>query len=145
MSSLLEIQLKALDAMKVATQRGIIDWRQSEVDRDCYYTDRGPLQSYIHFKYPSYNGDVGSDRDFVDVGGVGRFMIGTTGWVLALEILAEGDETWANHLAVLQEQMVRQLRLIENAIAADIESTSSQSDSMKTNNPMDRSGGSAAS
>lgn len=125
MSSLLEIQLKALDAMKVATQRGIINWRQSEVDRDWYYTDGGPLQSYIHFKYPSYNGDVGSDRDFVDVGGVGRFMIGTSGWLLAVEVLAEGDETWANHLAVIKEQMVRQLRLIENAIARHGESTDS--------------------
>ena len=116
MSSIDELQLQILCLMRDATAAGLITWAQSETDSEWFYTESGPIQSYIHFKWPAYNGAVGSDRDFVDVGGAGRFMIGTPGWTLALEILAAGLEDWESHLAVLREQYERQVRLLTEAL-----------------------------
>jgi hypothetical protein len=78
------MQLRILRLTRDATAAGLITWVVMEVDNNWYYTDSGPIDSYIHFKWPSYNGEVGSDRDSVDVGHAGRFMIGTPGWDLAL-------------------------------------------------------------
>ncbi len=116
MLSLDELQLQVLRLMRDATTAGVIAWRISEADSDCFYTTAGPLQSYIQFKWPSYNGEVGSDRDFVEVGGAGRFMIGTPGWSLALEILAAGFEEWKTHNARFREQLERQIRTLTDAI-----------------------------
>jgi hypothetical protein len=116
MASLDELQLQILRLMRDATAAGVITWGQSDTDKEWFYTESGPIQSYIHFKWPSYNGDVGSDRDFVEVNGAGRFMIGTQGWTLALEILAAGSEDWARHVAALREQFQRQLSLLTGAI-----------------------------
>jgi hypothetical protein len=52
----------------------------------------------------------------VEVGGAGRFLVGTPGWTLALEILAAGLEEWGNHVKVLREQYERQARLLREAI-----------------------------
>ena len=116
MSSIDELQLQILRLIRDATAAGLITWERSETDSEWYYTESGPIQSHIHFKWPAYNGDVGSDRDFVDVGGAGRFMIGTPGWMLALEILAAAFEDWENHVAVLREQCEREIRLLTDAL-----------------------------
>lgn len=105
--------------MRDATAAGILAWEVSEVDPDWFYTiESGPIESYINFKWPAYNNDVGSDRDFVDVGAAGRFMIGTPGWSLALEILAAGLEDWKSHMEQLKEQYQRQVRALEKALGA---------------------------
>jgi hypothetical protein len=113
-----ELQLQILRLMRDATAAGLTTWEVGESDRDWFYTATGPLQSYIQFKWPSYNGDVGSDRDCVEVGGAGRFMIGTPGWSLALEILAAGFEDWRAHAARLGEQHQRQIQILTRAIEA---------------------------
>ncbi|HEX8912073.1 MAG TPA: hypothetical protein VF796_06910 [Humisphaera sp.] len=114
--SLDEVQLRLLRLMRDATSAGIIAWEVSETDSNWYYTKSGPVDSYIHFKWPSYNGEVGSDRDSVDVGGAGRFMIGTPGWQLALDILAAGDETWRDHVVRVREGYQRQIDRLELAL-----------------------------
>jgi hypothetical protein len=111
-----ELQLQVLRLMRDATAAGIITWEVSESNRDWFYTATGPIQTYIQFKWPSYNGDVGSDRDFVEVDAAGRFMIGTPGWSLALEILAAGFEDWRAHVAQLREGYERKIRILAKAI-----------------------------
>lgn len=119
MASLDELQLEILRLMRDATAAGALAWEMSESDRDWFYTTgSGPLESYIHFKWPAYNGAVGSDRDFVEVGAAGRFMIGTPGWSMALEILAAGLEDWKDHVEQLKEQYQRQIRALEKALGA---------------------------
>ena len=88
-----ECQCRVLQLMRDATAAGVVKW--SEADQDRFDTVSGPIQSYIQFKWPSFNGDASSDRDFVEVEGVGRFMIGTPGYSLALEILGAGLDNWA--------------------------------------------------
>lgn len=116
MATLHELQLRILGLMRDATAAGVIVWEVSEVDPDQFHTTAGPIQSWIQFKWPAYNGDVGSDRDFIEVGGAGRFMIGTPGWNLALEILAAGFEEWRFHEEKLREHYERQVRILEAAI-----------------------------
>jgi len=117
MNSLDDLQLQILRLMRDATASGVITWAQSDANADWFYTQSGPIESYIHFKWPAYNDEVGSDRDFVDVGGAGRFMIGTPGWTLALEILAAGLDEWENHVKRLREQYEKQIQLMTDAIA----------------------------
>ncbi len=121
-----ELQLQILRLMRDATAAGVIGWERSETDKDTWYTTSGPIQSFIRFKWPSYNYEVSSDRDFVEVDAAGRFMIGTPGWTLALEILGAGLEEWGHHVTSLREQYQRQIRLLTDAIrdaAAEPEAT----------------------
>jgi hypothetical protein len=114
--SLDKMQLEVLRLMRDATAAGVVAWAVSESDNNWYHTKGGPIDSYIHFKWPSYNGEVGSDRDSVDVGGAGRFMIGTPGWQLALDILAAGDENWRDHVVLLREGYQRQIDRLKRAL-----------------------------
>ena len=100
--------------MRDATAAGVLKW--VEADQDRFDTAPGPIQSYIQFKWPSYNGDVSSDRDFVEVEGVGRFMIGSPGYSLALEILGAGLDNWARHVSTLRRQYDRLAQLLADAI-----------------------------
>jgi hypothetical protein len=111
--------LRVLRLLRDATERGIITWARSETDKDWYHTRSGPLNSHIHFKWPSYNGEVGSDRDFVEVGGAGRFMVGTPGWALALEILAAGFAPWRRHVAGLREGYEREIKDLTRALRGE--------------------------
>jgi hypothetical protein len=111
-----EWQLRVLRLMREATAAGVIRWVRSPTDPDWFSTTPGPIQSFIRFKWPSYNGDTSSDRDFVEVDGAGRFMIGTPGWVLALEILGAGLDDWREHVAALRRQYAEQARLLADAI-----------------------------
>jgi hypothetical protein len=114
--SLDEWQLRVLRLMRDATAAGVLRWVCSPTDPDWFDTAPGPIQSFIRFKWPSYNGDVSSARDFVEVDGAGRFMIGTPGWSLALEILGAGLDDWGKHVAALRRQYEEQARLLTDAI-----------------------------
>ncbi|CAN5896967.1 hypothetical protein BH23PLA1_BH23PLA1_04150 [soil metagenome] len=118
MVSLFDLQLQILRLMRDATAVGIITWETSASDSDLYSTTSGPIQSWIEFKWPSYHGAVGSDRDFVEVGGAGRFMIGTPGWLLSLEILAAAFEEWGEHEVKHREQLERRVCILSAAIEA---------------------------
>ena len=109
-----ECQCRVLQLMRDATAAGVVKW--SEADQDRFDTVSGPIQSYIQFKWPSFNGDASSDRDFVEVEGVGRFMIGTPGYSLALEILGAGLDNWARHLSNVRQQYDRLAQLLSDAI-----------------------------
>src|SRR5438045_3634823 len=46
------MQLEVLRLMRDATAAGVISWEVSESDNNWYYTHGGPIDSYIHFKWP---------------------------------------------------------------------------------------------
>ena len=95
---LYERQLVILRLLRGATKQGVVTWSQNEEDQDCYFTVSGPLETFIRYKWVTFNGDEGSDRDFVEIGVAGHHMAGTQGWWLATEILAAGDvDFWRNH------------------------------------------------
>ena len=116
MESIDELQLAVLRLMRDATAAGVLRWVRNETDPDWFDTTRGPIQSFIRFKWPGYNGDVSSDRDLVEVDGAGRFMIGTPGWVLALEILGAGLEEWRDHVAALRRPYQQRAQLLADAL-----------------------------
>ncbi|WP_406699108.1 hypothetical protein V5E97_09530 [Singulisphaera sp. Ch08] len=96
-SRLYEVQLRRLRLIRDATAAGLICWQRSEDDQDYFNSVSDLIATYIQFRFPSYNDDVGSDRDYVRIG-EDRFMIGTPGWWLVVEILAAGLPDWRNHL-----------------------------------------------
>lgn len=94
------LEVRLLELIRDATAAGIIRWEATKRNPDLYTAKNTPLRfrnCHIRFKWPAYNGDDGSDRDFVEVDQVGRFMIGTPGWELALAILAAAFPSWADH------------------------------------------------
>jgi len=115
-----ELQLQLLRLMRDATAAGLIRWRQNQFDPEEFeaQSDVDCVQhhSRIWFRYPAYNDDVGSDRDYVSVG-ADRFMIGTAGWWLALEILAAGMPEWREHLVNLRHGYERHIRELSAAIS----------------------------
>ena len=116
MATLYEKQLQILRLIRDATNVGLFQWQQSETDKDWYFSKTGPIENaYIHFKWPAYNGEVGSDRDFVEVSG-SRFMIGTEGFELALEILAAAFPDWKGHNAGLHDAYNRKIASLTNAL-----------------------------
>ena len=125
--SLVSLQIQVLQLLREATSAGIVAWDVSKDDSDWFFTTKGPVDSYIHFKWPSYNGEVGSDRDFVEVGGAGRFMIGTEGWALAIEILASSDlDDWKNHYAAIRGKYEQQIDLLTQALKSQDEEPRTQ-------------------
>jgi hypothetical protein len=112
-----ELELQRLRLIRDATSAGLIRWHQSEDDQDWFYTESDLIATYIQFRYPSYNDECGSDRDYVRVG-EDRFMIGTTGWWLALEILAAAFPSWREHLRSLRAGYELEIRRLSEAIAA---------------------------
>jgi hypothetical protein len=112
-----ELQLQTLRLIRDATAAGLIRWRQSEHDRDWYHTESDLIATYIQFRFPSYNDDIGSDRDYVRVG-EDRFMIGTPGWCLVLEILAAGFPGWRNHLEALLAERALEVKKLSAALEA---------------------------
>lgn len=96
--SIYERQLTILRLLRDATALGIVRWQQCETDEDRYFTDSGPIECDILFKWVAFHGDVGSDRDFVEIGLAGHHLAGTPGWWLVAEILAAGKVVgWDRH------------------------------------------------
>ena len=59
-------------AKRDATAAGLLRWTRCAADPDRFEAEPNPLVvGAILFKWPAYNGDVSSDRDFVVVEGVG--------------------------------------------------------------------------
>ncbi len=118
-SDIYELELTILRRLRDATEKGIIQWKRSEADEDHYFTASGPLQSHIQFKFVAFNGDHGSDRDFVEVGGAGHHMAGTPGWWLATEILAAGNVAyWPEHNRGIRESCHHTISILQKAIDA---------------------------
>jgi hypothetical protein len=117
-----ELQLQMLRLIRDATAAGLIRWRQNQHDPEifdaepeaCLPSFEGCL--YIQFRYPAYNDDGGgSDRDYVRVGD-DRFIIGTAGWWLALEILAAALPEWLEHWVNLRDGYRRRICELSAAI-----------------------------
>lgn len=103
--------------MREATTSRVLTWSQGESNADWFFIKSAPIESYVHFKSPAFKLDVGSDRDFVDVGGAGRFMIGTPGWTTTLEILAVGLDEREDHGTKLRAQYEERIKALSDAIA----------------------------
>jgi len=116
-----ELQLQLLRLIRDATAAGLIRWEQNQHDPEVFDATSEACHNfvehcgYIQFRYPAYNDDGGSDRDYVRVG-ENRFMIGTAGWWLALEILAAAMPEWRDHLVNLREGYRRNIRDLSAAI-----------------------------
>jgi hypothetical protein len=104
-----------LRLLRDATAAGLLKWEQGD-DSDWFHADSAAYSDYIQFRYPSYNDGFGSDRDYVQVGRVGRFMIGTPGWWLVLEILAAGIPEWADHLRAIRAGMEADIRRLSQTL-----------------------------
>ncbi len=105
MSSLLALHISILEKVRDASLAGVIQWEASE-DSDVFIGRSGAHVFMIKYKYPAYNADEGSDRDYVEVhafGRIHRFMVGTPGWYLALEVLAAGIPHYREHLASIAQ------------------------------------------
>jgi hypothetical protein len=114
---LLELQLQSLRLLRDATAAGLIRWQKSEDDQEWFHSESELVSTFIHFRYPSYNDDAGSDRDYVRVG-ESRFLIGTEGWWIALEILAAAFPTWNEHLKSVRNQFEMEIRRLTKALDA---------------------------
>jgi len=116
-----ELQLQVLRLVRDATAAGLIRWQQNEHDPETYDAESDVCHrfiehyGYIQFRYPAYNDDSGSDRDYVRVGD-DRFMIGTAGWWVALEILAAAIPEWRKHLVNLRKGYESHIRELSAAI-----------------------------
>ncbi len=100
---LLRLSHSILEKLRDATAKSIVTWKRAEAP-DEFVGQCGKQTFLIKFKYPAYNGDEGSDRDYVEVhtfDHARRFMAGTEGWHLALEVLAAGVPGYAEHLAAV--------------------------------------------
>jgi len=114
---MVELELQVLRLIRDATAAGLIRWRKNGHYDDLFDAESDVYHGYIQFRFPAYNDDAGgSDRDYVRVG-EHRFMIGTAGWWLALEILAAGMPDWQEHLQSLREVYERDIRELSAAIA----------------------------
>jgi hypothetical protein len=111
-----ELQLQMLRLIRDATAAGLIRWQQSQDDPDWFHAESDLIVTYIQFRYPSYNDGSGSDRDYVRVGEA-RFMIGTPGWWLALEILAAAFPEWREHLRSVRAGYEFTIRRLTAAMA----------------------------
>jgi hypothetical protein len=119
-SDISDLEFTILRALRDATSTGLIRWERSKLDEDHYFTTCGPLSSFIQFKWVSFNGDHGSDRDFVEVGGAGHRMAGTRGWWLVTEILAAGNVAyWRDHNQRIRESYQRSIETLQKAIGAE--------------------------
>ena len=119
MPTLDEREIKLLELIRDATAARLIRWKPTKRNPDLYTAANTPLRHggcYIQFKWPAYNDDP-SDRDFVEVYPVGRFMIGTRGWVLAIEILAAAFPAWADHLERLSAADEDNIERLTTALA----------------------------
>jgi hypothetical protein len=102
---LLAVGISILEKVRRATSAGLVEWSRAE-DPDEFIGRAGEHTFLIKFKYPAYNADEASDRDYVEVHvfrSGHRFMVGTTGWYLTLEILAAGIPEYKEHLAKVLE------------------------------------------
>ncbi len=114
-SQLHEVQLTLLRLIRDATAAGLIRWVRSEEDQNWFHSESDLISTYIQFRFPSYNDDIGSDRDYVRIGD-DRFMIGTPGWWLVLEILAAGLPGWRDHLKSILSGYEMQIRRLTTAL-----------------------------
>jgi hypothetical protein len=115
---LLRASHSILEKLRDATARSIVTWKRAE-DSDEFVGECGKHSFLIKFKYPAYGGDEGSDRDYVEVhtfDHVRRFMVGTEGWHLALEVLAAGVPEYAEHVAALMGTAKSDLRAMNGLL-----------------------------
>ena len=91
-SALLRSSHLILEKLRDATAKSIVTWKRAHDPSEFVGAARG-FEFLIKFKYPAYNADEGSDNDYVEVHAFDhshRFMVGTEGYHLALEVLAAG-------------------------------------------------------
>jgi hypothetical protein len=110
-------QLKILTLLLEATSRGLLKWEQSTEDNDHYFTTAGPVETYMQFKWVAFNGDHGSDRDFVEIGAAGHHFAGSPGWWLATEILVAANiDHWQSHNKAINAAYDQTIRTLEQAL-----------------------------